>query len=270
MRRYALFILMIALAITGCATTETDKAIDEKILETARTDPFEKGLQSVENGLNARKQGDMTNAGRAFQTACMYFREANEEQRTIMLSASTHLKRIISVSGFEYASKDSFESLALYLDMQIAYMDGDIEDLKSTEKQFYKTVQRVQETTVTEKQKRLTALNADVTHGIKELQNQHGDPTIFEIYPMIYVVKGKDSLPKIASRHDIYNDSFMWPLIYKANRDQIKDPKIIYTGQDLKIPRDMTLEEIIAARREAGAPDPEKIPKDAFMPQRKK
>ena len=58
--------------------------------------------------------------------------------------------------------------------------------------------------------------------------------------------------------------------IYKANRDQIKDPKVVYVGQDLKIPRDITVEEIIEARREAGAPEPEKIPKEAYVPRRKK
>jgi len=62
----------------------------------------------------------------------------------------------------------------------------------------------------------------------------------------------------------------MWPLIYKANRDQIKDPKVLYTGQDLKIPREMTIEEVIEARRESGAPEPEKIPKDAYIPKGKK
>ncbi|MCK7515438.1 MAG: LysM peptidoglycan-binding domain-containing protein [Desulfobacterales bacterium] len=82
------------------------------------------------------------------------------------------------------------------------------------------------------------------------------------------MVKKGDTLPSIAARHEIYNDSFMWPLIYKANRDQIKDPKVLYAGQDLKIPREMTIEEIVEARREAGAPEPEKIPKDAYIAER--
>ena len=89
-------------------------------------------------------------------------------------------------------------------------------------------------------------------------------------FPSIYVVKKGDNLPNISAKHDIYNDSFMWPLIYKANRDQIKDPKVLYGGQELKIPRDVSLEDIIQARREAGAPEPEKIPKDAFVPRRTK
>ena len=55
----------------------------------------------------------------------------------------------------------------------------------------------------------------------------------------------------IAARPDVYHDGLLWPLIYKANRDQIKDPLKIFPGQMLKIPRDKTAEELAAARQEA-------------------
>ncbi|MCD4828073.1 MAG: LysM peptidoglycan-binding domain-containing protein [Candidatus Cloacimonetes bacterium] len=35
----------------------------------------------------------------------------------------------------------------------------------------------------------------------------------------------------------IYNDPTRWGVIYRANRDQIKDPNLIYPDQVLKIPR---------------------------------
>ena len=49
---------------------------------------------------------------------------------------------------------------------------------------------------------------------------------------------------------------------------EMKDPMVIYVGQDLKIPRDITVDEIIEARREAGAPEPEKIPSGAYVPKK--
>ena len=64
-------------------------------------------------------------------------------------------------------------------------------------------------------------------------------------------VTGEDTLASISGRKDVYNDPFLWPLIYKANRDQIKDPKQIFSGQMLQIPRDKTAEELEAARAEA-------------------
>ncbi|MEN8192711.1 MAG: LysM peptidoglycan-binding domain-containing protein [Bacteroidota bacterium] len=49
------------------------------------------------------------------------------------------------------------------------------------------------------------------------------------------VVKG-DYLWKIAKKDEFYGNGFAWPVIYKANRDQIKDPDLIYPKQVFKIP----------------------------------
>ncbi|MCD6570169.1 MAG: LysM peptidoglycan-binding domain-containing protein [Deltaproteobacteria bacterium] len=151
--------------------------------------------------------------------------------------------------------------------MQNAYIDRDLEGLGALKDIFYAKVKKTQKLTVQGKENRLERLRKEIELKKQQIQKQ-GEDTTFEIYPTIYVVKEGDTLPSIAARHEIYNDSYMWPLIYKANRDQIKDPQIIYPGQDLKVPRDMSIEEIIGARREAGAPEPEKLPKDAFMPRR--
>ena len=49
------------------------------------------------------------------------------------------------------------------------------------------------------------------------------------------VVRG-DHLWGIAKKKDHYGNGFAWPIIYKANRDQIKDPDLIYPDQVFKIP----------------------------------
>lgn len=49
-----------------------------------------------------------------------------------------------------------------------------------------------------------------------------------------YVVKAGDSLSKIAQQ--FYGDAKRWPEIYEANKNQIKDPNLIYPGQELRIP----------------------------------
>lgn len=48
--------------------------------------------------------------------------------------------------------------------------------------------------------------------------------------------KDRDCLWNIAGKEAIYNDARMWPKIYVANRDQIRNPDIIFPGQELKIP----------------------------------
>jgi nucleoid-associated protein YgaU len=49
-----------------------------------------------------------------------------------------------------------------------------------------------------------------------------------------YVVVSGDSLSKIAKRE--YGDAQKWPKIYEANRNIIKNPDLIYPGQELRIP----------------------------------
>jgi peptidoglycan hydrolase CwlO-like protein len=49
------------------------------------------------------------------------------------------------------------------------------------------------------------------------------------------VVKG-DCLWNIAKKKEHYGNGFAWPVIYQANRDQIKNPDLIYPAQNFKIP----------------------------------
>jgi nucleoid-associated protein YgaU len=73
--------------------------------------------------------------------------------------------------------------------------------------------------------------------------------------PLHYTVADGETLWTIAARQEVYFDSLLWPLLYKANRDQIKDPRQIYPGQVLNVPRDLTREEQEEARETARASD---------------
>lgn len=66
-----------------------------------------------------------------------------------------------------------------------------------------------------------------------------------------YEVRAGQNLAEIASLPEVYGDMLLWPLIYRANRDQIKSPREIAPGQVFDIPRDKNSEELEAARREA-------------------
>lgn len=53
---------------------------------------------------------------------------------------------------------------------------------------------------------------------------------------MYTVVKG-DHLWGIARKKEHYGNGFAWPVIYNANRDQIKNPDLIYPKQVFKVPQ---------------------------------
>jgi hypothetical protein len=67
--------------------------------------------------------------------------------------------------------------------------------------------------------------------------------------PTSYTVRRGETLPQISARSEIYNDSSLWPLIYRANRDQIRDPKRLWPGQVFVIPRNFSRDEALEARR---------------------
>ncbi|MBN1142533.1 MAG: LysM peptidoglycan-binding domain-containing protein [Deltaproteobacteria bacterium] len=73
--------------------------------------------------------------------------------------------------------------------------------------------------------------------------------------PNRYEVKKEESLWLIAGLKEVYGDALLWPIIYKANRDQIKDPRQVFPGQVLAIPRSATPEDKEEARREARQSD---------------
>ncbi|HPY95593.1 MAG TPA: LysM peptidoglycan-binding domain-containing protein [Candidatus Cloacimonadota bacterium] len=64
-----------------------------------------------------------------------------------------------------------------------------------------------------------------------EIKIPRGLPTSWKVY------RG-ESLWKIAAYPEVYGKGSKWTLIYRANKDQIKDPNIIYPNQTFSIPRD--------------------------------
>jgi|SwirhirootsSR3_FD_contig_61_3729239_length_3048_multi_2_in_0_out_0_2 hypothetical protein len=71
------------------------------------------------------------------------------------------------------------------------------------------------------------------------------------VQPERYAVQRGDTLWGISGREQIYHNPFMWPLIYKANSQQIHDPDLIFPRQIFVIPRNYAPEEAAAAIQRA-------------------
>jgi len=62
-----------------------------------------------------------------------------------------------------------------------------------------------------------------------------------------YTVMAGDSLWAISGKSEVYGNPYQWPLIYKANRDKIKDADLIYPGQEFDIDQSASASDIDAA-----------------------
>ncbi len=66
-----------------------------------------------------------------------------------------------------------------------------------------------------------------------------------------YTVESGDNLWNISGNDSVYGNPYQWPLIYKANTDQIDDADLIFPGQTLTIPGAPSSSEIDAAVQHA-------------------
>jgi hypothetical protein len=62
------------------------------------------------------------------------------------------------------------------------------------------------------------------------------DNWIEEVKEIMYTVVRGDHLWGIARKKEHYGNPFAWPVIYRANRDKIKNPDLIFPKQVFKIP----------------------------------
>jgi nucleoid-associated protein YgaU len=69
--------------------------------------------------------------------------------------------------------------------------------------------------------------------------------------PTSYTVEKCDDLYSISAKPQIYNDPWLWPLLWDANKAKIKDPNKIWEGTVLKIPRDVSDQQKADARARA-------------------
>lgn len=77
-------------------------------------------------------------------------------------------------------------------------------------------------------------------------------PMVKEPVPArMYTVARGDNLWSISAMDDVYGDPYQWPLIYKANSDQIKDADLIFPGQEFVINTSAGASEIDAAIQHA-------------------
>ncbi len=94
------------------------------------------------------------------------------------------------------------------------------------------------------KQAEEQAADAIAQYEAENAKMEEPEPEPVEESPYIggYLVVDGDNLWNIAGQSSVYGNPYQWPLIYKANSDQIEDADLIYPGQYFNIPKAMGAE----------------------------
>jgi len=64
-----------------------------------------------------------------------------------------------------------------------------------------------------------------------------------------YIVQKRDTLWAIAAKPAIFGDPFEWPLLFKANRDKVADPDLIYPRQSFRVEKGLAENEVGHAKQ---------------------
>ncbi|MFZ5587218.1 MAG: LysM peptidoglycan-binding domain-containing protein [Thermodesulfobacteriota bacterium] len=81
--------------------------------------------------------------------------------------------------------------------------------------------------------------------------------------PTTYTVEKCDDLWSISAKPQIYQDPLLWPCIFNANKDKIKNANKLKVGMVLSIPRNLTDAQKADCRKQAGKFPKYVVPKGA-------
>lgn len=148
--------------------------------------------------------------------------EVNNLKATKVQSYDDCMNELYSMVGATKADVDNFRKAVNELDGKIRRKEGPKVD----------------------RQKDLDALKMNKISALPEffdkVQNQMQrslDSWVEEVKETNYTVVKGDHLWGIAKKPEHYGNGFAWPMIYKANRDKIKNPDLIYPKQVFSIPK---------------------------------
>jgi nucleoid-associated protein YgaU len=188
-------------------TKQRDDLKQELATLTSDVDGLQKQLASIDQQIEATKDATMALVG-----ATAEMRKAFEQQ----------------LSGLE----STVDNLAAMSDADLVAHKADVD--KAQEQKDALAKQRI--AAIAEYTRRLQAIQQK----LDSLKSSLAQQSISAEHEKTYVVKtwakDRDCLWNIAKKPSIYNNPFLWTKIYQGNRDQIKDPNLIYPHERLKIP----------------------------------
>lgn len=152
-----------------------------------------------------------------------------------MSGCSKKVTRMADVSAGDYYTAEEYNNLSdAQREQYCADLADELEQLSAA----------TAEAEAVASEDKLDALRADLAR----LQSQYDAQServasirdeidYFESLPKAYTVVRGDCLWNISKKEIIYANPLLWPRIYEANTDQIKDPDLIYPAQVFDIPR---------------------------------
>ena len=219
---YSLLLAVMALGVSNAQETMSKEQWQQEMQSyTQQRDNLKQELASLNKDIDNLKQQIASLDGQIQKT---------NDETLALVGATAELRAQFAqkLSNLE----STVDNLAKLSDADLLARKGDVTKAQDEHDALLK--QKI--AAFAEFQRRLQA----VQDKLNSLKNTLAQQTIAANHETIYVVKtwakDRDCLWNIAKKPSIYDNAFQWPKIYQANRDQIKDPNLIYPHERLKIP----------------------------------
>lgn len=229
---YRLYLYGFILILVTACTVPVSRFQDESgfTFERIRVSGMETFFPSeVEDFYNTVNQGDSELSKGDVQVADLYYSLALGKAEILEVSYLKELKRREEAARLEFEMKRQ--------------ADAELENQKRIERE--KAEERLKE--AKREALRQQKLEAEKNEARRKVERSRQEKEVQLV--LRHTVKRGESLPQIAAMQEVYGDSSLWPLIYRANRDQISNPGVLWPGQVLRIPRNSDKNDITEARR---------------------
>jgi nucleoid-associated protein YgaU len=149
---------------------------------------------------------------------------------------SQSVTREANVSAGDYYTDAEFSQLGT--DQRDAYCKDLSQELSRLRSRTAEVESGLDEDQALQLRRDKARLQSQIRAQQREVEDIVAEIEYYESLPTSYTVVRGDCLWRISEQEQIYANPYMWTRLYRANRDQISDPDLIYVNQVLDIPRD--------------------------------
>jgi nucleoid-associated protein YgaU len=234
------YLLVAALLVTGIAVTNADAqdrmSRDEWQQQMAQFTQQRDQLRQQLNGLEA----EVTALNEQISAKQAEYRACREEILAMVGATEAQIRSMVERIAQLENQVGGLERLS---DQDLLARRGDVDQVKAA----LDEIKANRHSAHPDVYDRLMALDQRVKNLLDRLEK------MVKVYTVGTWSRDRDCLWNIAKKGDIYDNAWLWPKIWQANRDKIRDPDIIHPGQRLQVPPkgagEMTSDEQQAANR---------------------
>ena len=166
-----------------------------------------------------------------------------QTEQASLSKEDSSLKADISTLKSKEGNIESYDNCMKELYQMVGATESDVDNFRTAVSELDGKISR-KEGPKADRQKDLDALKMNKISALPEFYDKvHNqmqsalDAWVEAPKEVDYTVVRGDCLWNIAKKPMFYGNGFAWPNIYKANRDKIKNPNLIFPKQVFKIPK---------------------------------